>query len=146
MTTFELKRAFAYDGGAIYEWLTDIESYPQYMKNIDKVTIVECQADKAKTSWEATLDGKHIVWGQEDVFDRGTKTISYRLLEGDLSEMTGCWQVIDTAGGCEVKLHVSFAFANPILAMFAEPLLKRKLEENSLLLLDGIEEQMKKNG
>lgn len=144
MTTFELTQAFCYPAKRVYKMLTDIESYPRYMKNIDKVTVLSHADSQAQSQWEATLDGKKIVWIEEDVMDAGECTISYRLVEGDLSEMAGCWQVTESEAGCTVSLKVSFAFANPMLAMFVEPILKRKLEENSQMLLDAIEAEFGK--
>lgn len=139
MTTFELSQAFCYPAKKVYEMLTDIEAYPRYMKNIDKVTVLSRKDNQAQSQWEATLDGKKIVWIEEDVMDADHRTISYHLVEGDLSEMAGCWQITEIEEGCTVSLQVSFSFANPMLAMFVEPLLKRKLEENSKMLLDAIE-------
>lgn len=142
MTTFELTRAFLYPAEQVYAKLTDMESYPQYMKNIDHVTVLARDAKRTQTRWEATLDGKKIVWTEDDVFDASAHTISYCLVEGDMDEMQGTWQVKRTESGATVSLRVSFSFANPMLTLLVEPILKRKLEENSQMLLDGIEAQL----
>lgn len=145
MTNFELTQAFQYSATQVYEMLTNMEAYPQYMKNIDRVTVIDRQADRTKTQWEAVLDGKKIVWTEDDVFDRSARTISYRLLEGDLSDMSGSWQVRETEAGSEVAISVSFSFGIPMMAMFVEPILKRKLEENCKMLLAGINTELGKN-
>lgn len=140
MTTFELMKQFAHSAAAVYEQLTDMPQYPKWMKNIDCVTVLARDGNMTKTRWEATLDGRKIMWTEEDTLDEAAHTITYRLIEGDLSEMAGSWRVADTDdGNCRVTLQVSFSFGIPMMAMFIEPILKRKLEENSHMLLDGIE-------
>ena len=139
MTTFELIKQMPYSAAAVYEQLCNMEQYVEAMKNIERVTVLSRAEHTAETQWEATLDGRKLTWTEEDVYDREARTIEYRLIEGDFSEMSGNWHVEDMAdGGCCVTFNVSFAFGIPMLAMFVEPILKRKLEENSHMLLDGI--------
>lgn len=140
MTTFELIKQMPYSAEAVYEQLCHIEQYVEAMKNIERVTVLSRAEHTAETRWEATLDGRKLTWTEKDVYDKEARTIEYRLIEGDLSELTGHWRVEDTVeGGSRVTLDVSFAFGIPMMAMFVEPILKRKLEENSHMLLDGIE-------
>lgn len=138
MATLELTYTFTYPAAMVYGSLKEYDSYPCYMKNIDSVKVLAREECQMQTQWEATLDGKKIMWIEEDVFDDENRTIAYRLLEGDISEMAGRWSVRDIEDGSQVTLNVSFSFANPMLAMFVEPILKRKLEENSQMLLEGI--------
>jgi ribosome-associated toxin RatA of RatAB toxin-antitoxin module len=139
MTTFELIKQIPCSADAVFEELCHMERYVESMKNIERLTVLSRAEHMAQTRWDATLDGRKLTWTEEDVYDQDARRIEYRLIEGDFSEMTGNWQVEDTADGCTVTLNVSFAFGIPMLAMFVEPILKRKLEENSHMLLDGIE-------
>ena len=139
MTTFELIKQIPCSADAVFEELCHMERYVESMKNIERLMVLSRAEHMAQTRWDATLDGRKLTWTEEDVYDQDARRIEYRLIEGDFSEMTGNWQVEDTADGCTVTLNVSFAFGIPMLAMFVEPILKRKLEENSHMLLDGIE-------
>jgi ribosome-associated toxin RatA of RatAB toxin-antitoxin module len=138
MTTFELIKQIPCSADAVFEELCHMERYVESMKNIERLTVLSRAEHMAQTRWDATLDGRKLTWTEEDMYDQEARRIEYRLIEGDFSEMTGNWQVEDTADGCTVTLNVSFAFGIPMLAMFVEPILKRKLEENSHMLLDGI--------
>ncbi len=142
MTTLELVRELPYSAQAVYEQLCNMEQYVGAMKNIERVTVLSRADHSAKTRWDATLDGRKLTWTEEDVYDQEDCTIEYRLIEGDFSEMAGSWRVEDAAGGSRVTLDVSFVFGIPMMAMFVEPILKRKLEENSHMLLDGIEKYL----
>ncbi|MBQ1249769.1 MAG: SRPBCC family protein [Selenomonadales bacterium] len=139
MTTFELIKQIPCSADAVFEELCHMERYVESMKNIERLMVLSRAEHMAQTRWDATLDGRKLTWTEEDAYDQEARRIEYRLIEGDFSEMTGNWQVEDTADGCTVTLNVSFAFGIPMLAMFVEPILKRKLEENSHMLLDGIE-------
>ena len=139
MTTFELIKQMPYSAGVVFEELCHMERYVEAMKNIERLTVLSRTEYMAQTCWEATLDGRKLTWTEEDTYDGESRMIVYRLIEGDLSELSGQWRIEDTADGCTVTLNVSFAFGIPMLAMFVEPILKRKLEENSHMLLDAIE-------
>lgn len=139
MATFELIKQMPYSADAVFEELCHMERYVESMKNIERLTVLSRAEDMAQTCWEATLDGRKLMWTEEDAYDREARTIAYRLLEGDLSELSGQWRVEDAEDGCTIMLNVSFAFGIPMLAMFVEPILKRNLEENSHMLLDAIE-------
>lgn len=139
MTTFELIKQMPYSAEVVFEQLCHMERYVESMKNIERLTVLTRTENAAQTQWEAVLDGRKIMWLEEDTYDKEAHKIAYRLIEGDFSEMAGSWRVKDTEDGCTVTLNVSFAFGIPMLAMFVEPILKRKLEENSHMLLDGIE-------
>lgn len=139
MTNYEMIRQFAQSADAVYEQLVNMEQYPKWMKNIDRVTVLARAENTTETKWEATLDGRKITWTERDVYDAEAHTITYKLIEGDMSEMEGSWQVIEAEnGGCEVRLQGSFSFGIPMMALFIEPILKRKLEENGQMLMDGI--------
>ena len=139
MTTFELIKQMPYSAEVVFEQLCHMERYVESMKKIERLTVLTRTENAAQTQWEAVLDGRKIMWSEEDTYDKEAHKIAYRLIEGDFSEMAGSWRVKDTEDGCTVTLNVSFAFGIPMLAMFVEPILKRKLEENSHMLLDGIE-------
>lgn len=140
MTGYEMTKQFAHSANAVYEQLVNMEQYPKWMKNIDCVTVLARTGNTTQTRWEATLDGRNITWTERDTFDADEHTITYELIEGDMSEMAGSWQVTETEdGGCIVTLQGSFSFGIPMMALFIEPILKRKLEENGQMLLDGIE-------
>ena len=139
MTTLELVRQLPYSAEAVYEQLCNMERYVESMKNIERVTVLSRAEHKAETRWDATLDGRKLTCTEEDAYDKEAYTIEYRLVEGDLGELSGSWHVEDTECGSCVTLNVSFSFGIPMMAMFVDPILKRKLEENSHMLLDGIE-------
>ena len=140
MTTFELTKQMPYSADAVYEQLCNMEQYVDAMKNIQSVTVLSREECTAETRWDAVLEGHKLVWTEKDTYDKEARTIEYCLIEGDFSEMAGTWRVeCAEDGGCLVMLNVSFAYAIPMMAIFVEPVLKRKLEQNSHMLLDAIE-------
>ena len=58
--------------------------------------------------------------------------------------MEGAWTIVEQADGCEVTLAVDFEFGIPMIAGLLNPILKKKVRENSENMLNSIKEQIEK--
>ena len=54
------------------------------------------------------------------------------------------WVIEPKAEGCEVTLAVDFEFGIPMIAGLLNPILKKKVRENSENMLTSIKEQIEK--
>ena len=70
--------------------------------------------------------------------------ITYAQTEGDLKRMEGQWLIVPQADGCEVTLAVDFEFGIPMIAGLLNPILKKKVRENSENMLNSIKAQIEK--
>ena len=122
----------------IYPILKDMERYPDFMKDLVSVNIVERTENSTVSNWVSNVDGRIIKWTERDIFDDQNMHISYCQIEGDLKKFQGEWILKKTASGSEVKLTVDFEFGIPMLAGLLNPVLKRKVRENSENMLSAI--------
>ena len=132
------------DGNKIYEIIKDMASYPNFMKDLVSVEILERGEDYTISHWVTNADGRKIVWTERDTFYPEDLKITYAQTAGDLKKMEGAWTIVEQADGCEVTLAVDFEFGIPMIAGLLNPILKKKVRENSENMLNSIKEQIEK--
>ena len=132
------------DGNKIYEIIKDMASYPNFMKDLVSVEILERGEGYTISHWVTNADGRRIVWTERDTFYPEELKITYEQTEGDLKKMEGAWTIVEQADGCEVTLAVDFEFGIPMIAGLLNPILKKKVREKSENMLNSIKEQIEK--
>jgi ribosome-associated toxin RatA of RatAB toxin-antitoxin module len=123
---------------AVYELAKDQERFPQFMPDVESVTVLEQRPDGVLTKWKTLVEDAPIEWIEEDRFDDAALRIDYKLLEGDLDTFEGDWTFVDAGGGTLVTLGVSYDFGVPTLAELIGPTLEKKVRENAEMMLAGL--------
>ena len=122
----------------IYQLAKDQERFPQFMPDVESVTVVERYADRVLTRWKTLIEDAPIEWLEEDRFDDAALRIDYKLLEGDLDTFEGVWTFEPAAGGTLVALGVTYDFGVPTLAELIGPTLEKKVRENAEMMLAAL--------
>ena len=122
----------------VYELAKDQERFPEFMPDVESVTVLERHPDRVITRWKTLVEDAPIEWTEEDRFDDPGTTITYRLLEGDLDVFEGTWTFQERNGRTHVYLSVEYDFGVPTLAELIGPTLQRKVQENSEMMLAGL--------
>ncbi len=132
------------DKDKIYEIISNMEAYPSFMNDLISVEILEKGENTTLSHWVSDVDGRKIVWTERDTFYPEEKRITYAQTEGDLKKMEGEWTLVEVPEGIEVSLSVDFEFGIPMIAGLLNPILKRKVRENSDAMLIAIKGQIEK--
>ena len=126
----------------VYQLAKDQERFPEFMPDVESVTIVERRPDAIVTRWKTLVEEAPIEWTEEDRFDDARTRIDYKLIEGDLDTFEGTWTFDDAGGGItHVVLGVEYDFGVPTLAELIGPTLHRKVKENSEMMLAGLKRE-----
>jgi ribosome-associated toxin RatA of RatAB toxin-antitoxin module len=123
---------------AIYELAKDMERYSEFMPDVEYVKILRRDGAKTVTRWKTLVEEAPIEWTEEDIFDDERTRIDYRLIEGDLDKFEGAWTFEERDGMTHVVLGVDYDFGVPTLAELIGPILQKKVEENSLMMLRAL--------
>lgn len=143
MPYVEVKLPVASSAAEIYPIIKDMEKYPQFMTDLVSVEVVARTADTTTTRWVSNVDGRIIRWTEVDVFDDEKMHISYKQTEGDLKKFEGEWVLTEQPDGCtEIMLTVDFEFGIPMIAGLLNPILKKKVRDNSMNMLKAIKERL----
>jgi coenzyme Q-binding protein COQ10 len=123
---------------AVYELAKDMESYPDFMPDVESVRVVSREGNSTITEWETSVDGTPILWTEKDIFHDDSLTIDYQLIEGDLDQFEGRWTFVQQDQHCLVTLTVQYDFGIPELTKLIGPTLETKVGENSSMMLEGM--------
>lgn len=130
----------------VYELAKEQERFPQFMPDVETVTVLERHADHILTRWKTLVEEAPIEWTEEDRFNDEALRIDYKLLEGDLDKFEGAWTFQENGGETHVVLGVDYDFGVPTLAELIGPTLERKVRENSEMMLAALKKEAETNG
>ena len=128
----------------VYELAKEQERFPEFMPDVESVTVLERHDDRILTKWKTLVEEAPIEWIEEDRFNDGDARIDYKLLEGDLDKFEGAWTFEENGGVTKVVLSVDYDFGVPVLAELIGPTLQRKVQENSEMMLAELKRQAEK--
>jgi coenzyme Q-binding protein COQ10 len=142
MPQVERKIVIDSDPRVVYELAKDMESYPNFMPDVESVKVVSRDANSTVTEWVSNVDGTPFLWTEKDDFDDSNLRIDYALIEGDLEKFEGSWSFLPVDGKTEVCLVVDYDFGLPELTELIGPTLHEKVGENSEMMLSGMKRQV----
>lgn len=125
----------------IYELAKDMERYSEFMPDVEYVRIIRRDGNTTVTRWKTLVEEAPIEWTEEDVFDDANARIDYRLIEGDLDKFEGAWTFEERGGVTRVVLSVEYDFGVPTLGELIGPILHKKVEDNSMMMLRALKEE-----
>lgn len=136
----------------VFTLISDFPNYPSFMENVKRVTILEEQGGeggetRTVTEWVNEVDGRLISWTERDLVRPADNRIDFKLVKGDLKELSGFWSVNPLSNPvAEVEVHFSiyFEFGISMLAPLLHPLLAKKLRENMKQMLQAVKKQVEK--
>jgi ribosome-associated toxin RatA of RatAB toxin-antitoxin module len=125
----------------VYELAKDQERFPEFMPDVELVTVLERAGDRVVSRWKTLVEDAPIEWIEEDLFDDAALRVDYKLLEGDLERFEGAWTFEERDGATLVTLGVDYDFGVPTLAELIGPTLHKKVEENSEMMLAALKRE-----
>lgn len=129
---------------AVYELAKEQERFPEFMPDVESVTVVERLPHGVLSRWKTLVEEAPIEWTEEDVFDDDALRIDYHLTEGDLDTFEGSWTFTESGGTTRVVLGVEYDFGVPTLAELIGPTLEKKVRENSEMMLAALKREAEK--
>ncbi len=130
------------DPDEVYLLAKDMEKFPDFMPDVQSVTVTRREDSMTLTDWVTEIDGTEILWTEEDRFDDVRRRIQYRLLEGDLDKFEGEWRFDPVDEGTRVVLTVDFDFGIPELVNLIGDILTLKVGENSEMMLKSMKDRV----
>jgi ribosome-associated toxin RatA of RatAB toxin-antitoxin module len=129
----------------VYELAKEQERFPDFMPDVETVTVLERHAEYIVTRWKTLVEDAPIEWTEEDRFYDIVPRIDYKLIEGDLDTFEGAWTFEEQAGCTNVRLTVEYDFGVPTLAELIGPTLKKKVRENCEMMLAALKNEAESN-
>lgn len=128
--------------GDIYDIAREMEKFPQFMPDVKSVKVVEKFDNKTVTEWVSELEDTPITWKELDEFDERAPSIKYKLLEGDLDKFEGEWRFEKKGNGTQVTITIDYDFGMPAFENIVGPVLKLKVADNAMMMLESIKKKV----
>ncbi len=123
----------------IWEIISDMERYPEFMKDLVEVKVLERGDNYTKTHWVGKARNMTVEWDEEDFYFPKEFRIEYKAKQGIFSKFEGEWKIEPTdAGKSLVTLTVDFEIGVPMFKMMLGPLATKIIKDNCEMMLDGI--------
>ena len=140
MTKIETEIVIKKTKEAIMSLFKDIEKFPEFMKFVKEIKLIENSDSRVLSKWNIDLAGAQVNWKQEDIFDEDRSKIKFRMIQGDFKSYEGEWRLNSIPGGTRVCLKATFDWGIPVL----EPHVKNTLERKAKIALLGMLKAIKK--
>ena len=121
-----------------YRTLVDFERYPELSDAVRSVAVTEVSENRTVSHWEVTFRAGLLRWTEEDTFDPGALSITFRQLEGDAAVFDGSWQCAEAGPGSEIMFAARLDMGIPSLADALEPIAVRTLSDNIAVIVHGL--------
>ena len=122
----------------VYAALADFERYPVLCEAVQKVAVTEVSENVTVSAWEVTFRAGLLRWTEEDTFDSGALTITFRQLDGDIPVFDGSWHCADAGPGSQIVFSARLDMGIPSLADALEPIAARTLIDNVVSIVRGL--------
>jgi len=122
----------------VYATLADFERYPELSDAVQSVAVTEVSENLTVSRWEVTFRAGLLRWTEEDTFDPGALSITFRQLEGDIALFDGSWECVDAVPGSEIVFSARLDMGIPSLADALEPIAVRTMIDNIVSIVRGL--------
>ena len=124
----------------VYAIAKDNESFPEFMKDVKSLVIVEKTNERIVSDWVGIVPtfGLKVRWRQEDLWDDAAKACQFRQLEGDYDKLDGTWNFVEVDGGTRFDSVVNYDYNVPTLGPLVKKVIHNIVIKNMDNVLDAI--------
>lgn len=121
MTAIHRSAIVPYSAHQMFDLVSDIPSYPEFLPWCGGARIVTVQGDEVIAAIDISYSGVHKTFSTRNLLQHG-KMMEIRLLEGPFSHLQGFWQFksLDEQSS-KISLDLEFEVANKIVSLALTP-------------------------
>ena len=127
----------------VYELAKDVERFPEFLPNVQQVTIRERDGGRTVSDWVGLVPEfrRTIKWTEEDIWDDAAYMCRFRSLEGDWDRYQGEWSFVEEDDGTRVRLRIEYEYNVPLIGPLIRKLLHKLVQRNAQETLEGLRRQ-----
>jgi uncharacterized membrane protein len=127
----------------VYEIAKDNRSFPEYMKDVKSLTVVEDEGNRVVSDYVGVVPNfmLKVRWRQEDVWEDEAHTCSFRQLQGDYDKMEGWWKFQEEKGGTRFDSFLEYEYNVPTLGPLVKKVIHGIVQKNLENILQAIKQR-----
>ncbi len=126
----------------VYAVAKDVERFPEFMPDLEGVTVLERTPTGTVTEWVGLVQGRKIRWVEEDEWDDTRHTCAFRQRIGDFARYEGEWRFEQTPEGTRTSLAVEFELDIPLAGPLLSSLVRVLMRKNCESMLAALKGQL----
>ena len=132
----------------VYALARDIERFPQFMEDVEEVTILEQTPERQVSRWVGAIKElrRTITWTEEDFWDVQEHVCVFRQTEGDFTDYSGRWEFAPEGEGTRVRLRLDYEYNVPLVGALIQNILKKKMQANTDAMLEALKREAEGGG
>ena len=115
---------------AVYDLFRQVETFPDFMPNVESIEVVERGEGWAVSQWHTDLDGAPLEWKERDEYDPEALRIRFNLLEGDIAQLEGHWAFEPCEDGTLLVCEFDYDLGVPLVEEVVGATVREKLQHN----------------
>jgi ribosome-associated toxin RatA of RatAB toxin-antitoxin module len=127
----------------VYALSRDIEHFPDFMEDVEQVTILEQTAERQVSRWVGNVKElrRVIRWTEEDFWNDQDHTCVFKQTEGDFTAYGGRWNFVPEGTGTRVTMGLDYEYNVPLVGALIQNILKKKMQANIDAMLAAIKKK-----
>lgn len=130
---------------AVYAVARDVERFPDFMPDVQRLTVLEASEDGRRqvVEWVGTIPAFKLTvkWTEEDLWDEVERTCRFRQVKGDFTEYGGTWRFIPEGEGTRFESEVHYELEIPTIGPLIRGVVRKIMNDNAARLLDAIKKR-----
>lgn len=116
----------------VYAIAKDAESFPSYMADVEKVTVLEREGGRVVSDWVGSVAQFRLKvrWRQEDQWDDEAYVCRFRQVSGDYDSMAGEWRFTEENGGTRFVSDHEYEYRVPGLGALVAGVVQKLVQQN----------------
>lgn len=130
----------------VYALARDIERFPEYMDDVEQVTILEQTPGRQVSRWQGVVKefNRKLRWTEEDFWNDADHTCVFKQIEGDFSIYQGRWEFrpldaeLCPTQQTDAYLQIEYDYEVPFIGNLIKNIIYKKMQQNVETMLAAL--------
>lgn len=128
---------------SVFNLIKDIERFPEFMRDVKSIRILENLPDRIISEWQTDIDGTPISWTEEDIFDETTLTWRFKAIKSDY-KYEGVWSLEEiNENKTKVSVVADFDWEVPNFEKYFGKVYEKKAKNSLKSMLNALKKRLK---
>lgn len=119
---------------AVYAIARDVERFPDFMPDVQRITVLEASEDGARqvVEWVGLIPAFKLTvkWTEEDHWDDAARTCHFQQVKGDFSAYSGSWEFKAEGNGTRFESVVNYELEIPTIGPLIRGVVRKIMTDN----------------
>jgi ribosome-associated toxin RatA of RatAB toxin-antitoxin module len=119
---------------AVYAIARDVERFPEFMPDVQRITVLEASEDGARqvVEWVGLIPAFKLTvkWTEEDHWDDAARTCQFQQVKGDFNAYSGSWEFKAEGSGTRFESVVNYELEIPTIGPLIRGVVRKIMTDN----------------